>query len=332
MKRNEPAFIGIDGGGTHSFAIAVDSTGSKLTTADAGSLNFFAAGLPKARRHLKELSESLERQLPRKIQIARIVVGCAALFSDATKVETKNLCGGILPLDRTRVVSDCQTACFGATLGGPGVLIIAGTGSIVVAQNEAGQHQRVGGWGHILGDEGSAYWMAVEAVKAAIAAEAGTKTRLSRLVRQWFKVRKLTEIVPIIHGPDFTKERFAMLASHLARNVGRRNAAFRDICRRGSKELAAQALAAVKLARVKMRPLPVFLLGGVLTNNALVRARLVAALKNSCAVRIAKPRLSPLLGAAALALRDAGIELKAGIVANLVHSDSDTTVVSSKRG
>src|SRR5213075_184714 len=150
MKRNEPAFIGIDGGGTHSFAIAVDSTGSKLTTADAGSLNFFAAGLPKARRHLKELSESLERQLPRKIQIARIVVGCAALFSDATKVETKNLCGGILPLDRTRVVSDCQTACFGATLGGPGVLIIAGTGSIVVAQNEAGQHQRVGGWGHIL--------------------------------------------------------------------------------------------------------------------------------------------------------------------------------------
>jgi hypothetical protein len=117
-----------------------------------------------------------------------------------------------------------------------------------------------------------------------------------------------------------------MLASHLARNVGRRNAAFRDICRRGAKELAAQALAAVKLARVKMRPLPVFLLGSVLTNNALVRARLVAALKNSCAVRIVKPRLSPLLGAAALALGDARVELTPNVVVNLANADSGAIV------
>jgi N-acetylglucosamine kinase-like BadF-type ATPase len=317
MKRNGPVFIGIDGGGTYSFAMAVDSTGRRLATAEAGSLNFFGAGLPTARRHLKELSESLERQLPPTTQIARIVVGCAALFSDATKAEKENLCRGILPLARTRVVSDCQTACFGATLGRPGVVIIAGTGSIVVAQNEDGQHQRVGGWGHILGDQGSAYWLAVESVKAAVAAEEGAKTHLGRLVRQWFKVSKLTEIVPIIHGPDFTKERFATLASHLARKVGGRDTAFREICQRAAHELASQALAAVNLARVKTRPLPVYLVGGVLANNALVRACLVTALTNSRAVRIVKPRLSPLLGAAALALGDARVELTVNVVSNL---------------
>ena len=317
MKRN--VYIGLDGGGTNSFAVGVDSTGRSLARAEAGSLNFFGAGLPTARRSLKKLSDALERQLPPKTQIDRIVVGCAALFSDATKAEKEKLCRGILPLERTRVVSDCQTACFGATLGRPGVVIIAGTGSIVVAQNEDGQRQRVGGWGHILGDAGSAYWMAVEAVKAAIAAEEGTKTCLGRFVCQWFKVKKLAEIVPIIHGSDFTKERFAMLASHLARKVGGRDTAFRDICQRGAKELASQALAAVKSARVKTRPLPVYLVGGVLANNELVRAGLVTALKNSCAVRIAKPRLSPLLGAAALALGDAGIKLKAGVVSNLAN-------------
>jgi len=326
MNRNEPVYIGIDGGGTHSFAIAVDSTGRMLATAEAGSLNFFGAGLPTARRSLKKLRESLERQLPPKTQIDRFVVGCAALFSDATNAEKEKLCRGILPLERTRVVSDCQTACFGATLGRPGVVIIAGTGSIVVAQNEDGQQQRVGGWGHILGDEGSAYWMALEAVKAAIAAGEGTKTRFGRFVRQWFKVKKLTEVVPIVHCPDFTKERFATLASHLARKVGRRDAVFSEICQRGGRALASQALTAVKLARVKTRPLPVYLVGGVLTNNAVVRAGLVTALKNSCAVRVVKPRLSPLVGAAALALGDAGIELTAEAVSNLASSDLGATV------
>ena len=333
MKRNEPVFIGVDGGGTHSFAIAVDSTGRLLATAEAGSLNFFGASLPVARRHLKSLRGSLERQLPRKTQFTRIVVGCAALFSDATNAEKKNLCRDILPLERTRVVSDCQTACFGATLGRPGVVIIAGTGSIVVAQNEDGQHQRVGGWGHILGDEGSAYWMAVEAVKAAIAAEEGlgTKTRLGRFVRQWFKVKKLTEVVPILHGPEFTKERFASLASHLARRVGGRDTAFREICERAAQELASQALAAVKLTLLNTRPLPVYLVGGVLRNNAMVRARLVTALNKSCAVRIVKPRLSPLLGAAALALGDDGIKFTTEVVANLAKSDLGAAVDRSER-
>jgi N-acetylglucosamine kinase-like BadF-type ATPase len=319
MKIEQPVFIGIDGGGTHSFAVAVNSNGRLLANAEAGSLNFFGAGLPTARRHLKWLSESLERQLPPKTRIDSIVVGCAALFSDATKTEKKNLCGRILPLERTRVVSDCQTACFGATLGRPGVVIIAGTGSIVVAQSEAGRHERVGGWGHILGDAGSAYWMAVEGVKAAIAAEArlGPKTDLGRWVRQWFKVKKLTEIVPIIYDPDFTKERFAKLASHLARLGGGRDTVFRKICQRAAQELASQALVAVRLAGLETRPLPVYLIGGVLTNNKPVRAGLVSALKNSCAVRIVEPRLSPLLGAAALALGDARVELTADVVATL---------------
>src|SRR5438094_7363072 len=308
MKRNEPVFIGVDGGGTHSFAIAVDSTGRLLATAEAGSLNFFGASLPVARRHLKSLRGSLERQLPRKTQFTRIVVGCAALFSDATNAEKKNLCRDILPLERTRVVSDCQTACFGATLGRPGVVIIAGTGSIVLAQNEAGKTRHVGGWGHILGDGGSAYWIALESVKAAIAAEEGLgpKTRLSRAIRRWFNVKKLTEVVPAIYRPDLAKEELAALAERVAKEVSGRDAVFCDICCRAGRDLASQALAAARLARLKARPLTVYLVGGVLAHNTLVRAKLVAALKKSWPVRIEEPRLSPLSGTAAMALRDAG--------------------------
>jgi hypothetical protein len=87
----------------------------------------------------------------------------------------------------------------------------------------------------------------------------------------------------------------------------------------------------VKLARVRTRPLPVYLIGGVLTNNRLVRAAVVTALKNTGFVRIAQPRLSPLLGAAGLALRDAGVELTAKVVANLAKSDLRARVDQAER-
>ena len=122
-----------------------------------------------------------------------------------------------------------------------------------------------------------------------------------------------------------------MLASHLAQKIGRRDAVFGEICRRGGRALASQALTAVKLARLKTRPLPVYLVGGVLANNALVRAGLVTALKKSCAVRIVKPRLSPLLGAAALALGDEGIKFTTEVVANLAKSDLGAAVDRSER-
>jgi len=317
-----PVVTGVDGGGTHSLAVAVDATGRVLVMARTGSLNFFSSGLPVARRNLKELVGVLRRRLPPGIQFRKYVVGCAALFADATRAEKENLCRGLLPLERTRVVSDGQTAAFGATIGHPGLVVLAGTGSMVLAWNESGHFTRVGGWGHLLGDAGSAYWIAVESVRAAIAAEEGLgpKTGLSRVIRRWFRARRLTEIVAAIHRPDFTKENLAALSSHLAQQLGDRDAVFRGICRRAGRELAAQACTALKRARLRRRPVTVCLAGGVLTNNALVRSSLMAALKASFAVQLTRPRLSPVLGAAAMALTDAGVELTPEIVAKLANS------------
>src|SRR5689334_3015054 len=84
MKSGQTAVLGIDGGGTRSLAVAVDLKGKILATAKAGSLNFFAAGLAEARQNLKRLVNSVDRQLPTKTRVTRAVVGCAALFTDAT--------------------------------------------------------------------------------------------------------------------------------------------------------------------------------------------------------------------------------------------------------
>ena len=179
---NQPRlFVGIDGGGTHSYGVAVNETGRVVATAHSGSLNFHGGGLERARKSLSELVDSLE--LHDITRVDRFVVGCAALFTDSTQAEKEQFCGGIVPMARARLVGDCVTAYHGACLSEPGVLVIAGTGSIVLVRNEAGEFSQLGGWGHLLGDAGSAWWIAQESIKAAIAAseDLGPPTELAHL-------------------------------------------------------------------------------------------------------------------------------------------------------
>lgn len=315
-------FVGIDGGGTHSLAVGIDSNGVVLARASAGSLNFFGSGLTAARQNLRQLVAGLVRPRRGAVPMVRGVVGSAALFSDATPRQKSALCRGILPLSRIRVVSDCQTACFGALLGAPGVLTIAGTGSIVLACNEHGRSVRVGGWGHLLGDEGSGWWIALEAMKAAIAAEEGLgpKTVLGAPIRRWLRVKRLSDVVPKIYRSDLAKEKLASLAGYVAKQPESRDAMFRAICRQAGRELAAQALAAAALARVSARPLPICLGGSVLTKNASVRTSFIRELRTRVQVRIVMPQLTPELGAAAMALLDGRVRLTPEIVANLAKS------------
>jgi N-acetylglucosamine kinase-like BadF-type ATPase len=96
----QPVCLGIDGGATHSFGVAVGIDGRALASADAGSLNFFGSGLPEARRSLEQLLKALRQSLPAGTEFANAVVGCAALFSEATPDEKQRLCSGLLPLGR----------------------------------------------------------------------------------------------------------------------------------------------------------------------------------------------------------------------------------------
>lgn len=321
MSAPPPLYLGIDGGATHTLGVVVTPEGRVLAAARAGSLNFLGADLRTARRTLRDLLRALRVQLPPATPWARSVIGCAALFTDATPAEKRALCDGLLPLATTRVVSDCQTAHFGATLGRPGVVVIAGTGSIVLARGETGALAHAGGWGHLLGDEGSAWWIATESLRAAIAAQEnrGPPTCLSRLACRFFQCSSLTAVAPLVHDGR-SKDKVAALAAFLARHTPPSDRVFRAILHRAGRELAAQACAAARTARLQLRPLPVFLTGSVLQKNRRVRASCLAALRARTTVRLCTPALPPVLGAAALGLTDAGIALTRRVAATLRRS------------
>ena len=294
-------FVGIDGGGTHSYGVAVNDAGRVLATAQSGSLNFHGGGLERARRSLSELIAALK--LPDASAVDNFVIGCAALFTDSTEAEKEQFCGGIVPLPQTRLVGDCVTAFHGASLGQPGVLVIAGTGSIILVRNEPGEFSQLGGWGHILGDAGSAWWIALESIKAAIAASEGLgpPTELNALICRFYDVKELKDIIPIVYDVSFTKDKFAAVASFLSRHAGE-DKVFQQICGRGGRALAAQALAAAKRAQLQLNPMPLYLSGAVLEKNALVLDSLVAAMRAERPVKPIAPQMSALLGWTALPL------------------------------
>ena len=319
MSDSLPVVIGIDGGATYSFGVAVDLSGQAIAAAKSGSLNFFGTSLQEARRSLTQVVHSLETSLPLGNRILATVIGSAALFSEATPREKELLCRGIVPLEATRLVSDVMTAYHAASLGRPGVLVVGGTGSSFLARNERGEFAQVGAWGHLLGDEGSAYWVGRECIRAAIAASEGTgpATCLLEIVLRWFDVKVLTDIVAIIYSPKYSKDRFAALAGFASRHADPTDACWLDICDRAGRELARQAVAAVRLVNLRTRPVPVWLNGSVVRFNTRVRESLFAAMRAELPSAEEPMRLAPLLGAAALALNAAGVEVDEEVVDRL---------------
>ncbi len=319
-----PVVIGIDGGATHSFGVAVDLNGNALAAAKAGSLNFFGTSLQEARRSLTQLVRTLETSLPLGNQVLQTVIGSAALFSEATPREKDLLCRGITSLESTRLVSDVMTAYHAASLGKPGVLIIGGTGSSFLARNEHGEYAQVGAWGHLLGDEGSAYWIGRECIRAAISTSesTGPATCILDIVLRWFDVKVLTDIVRIIYQPKYSKDRFAALAGYVATHADPGDPVWFDICQRAGQELARQALAAARLVNIQIRPVPVWLNGSVVRCNNVVRESLFRAMSAELAVAHQPMRLAPLLGATALALSNALVEVDGNMVDHLAQSYS----------
>lgn len=319
MRDPLPVVIGIDGGATYSFGVAVDLEGRAVAAAKSGSLNFFGTSLQEARRSLTEVVRALEVALPTSNRVDHVVIGSAALFSEATPREKEQLCRGITGLESTRLVSDVMTAYHAAGLGRPGVLVIGGTGSSFLARNEEGQYAQVGAWGHLLGDEGSAYWIGRECIRAAIAASEGSgpATCLLDVVLAWFDVKNLTDIVPIIYSPKYSKDRFAALAGHAAQRGDPGDPLWIDICQRAGAELARQAVAAIRLVDLRLRPVPVWLNGSVVRRNTVARESLFRHLAGEIDVVETPMLLAPLLGAAALALSAAGVDLTPAIVERL---------------
>jgi len=262
-------YLGIDGGGTKT-TCAVGDERAVLGTATAGGSNVTRLGDARAREALHAAVHEacgVAGVDPRRIDSSCVGLSGAGRpeVRDAVTRMMSEVVGG-----RVVVVGDIETSMQAAFGNGPGVITIAGTGSIAYGRNEHGQSARAGGWGLAISDEGSGQWVGRTAVSAVLGAkDAGDDPPLLETILRLWKLTTLDDLVRSANAsppPDFASLFPSVLA---AADSG--DPVARTVLTRAGTELAGIASSVIGRLFAGAGSVPVAMVGGVFRQSALVR-------------------------------------------------------------
>ena len=151
------------------------------------------------------------------------------------------------------LLPDGEIALYGGTGGDPGLVVIAGTGSICCGRNRQGKHLSAGGWGPIVGDEGGASWIARKALQAvAHAADGrGPKTTLTAVALNYFKVETADDLSTAIYSQTMTNDRLAGFGKDVLRAARTGDDSAVEILREAGQELGVAAIAVIRKLRME---------------------------------------------------------------------------------
>ena len=195
-------FVGIDGGGTKTALVACTPDGQEIARSVCGPLNYNFIGLDAA---LKNLGDGIaELALPLKSMVA-VGIGDPSIDDESESPISKEFAARAAEMLGVPVYirSDAYMTLFALTGGKKsGVLIISGTGSMTIGENDAGEIAVVGGWGRLTGDEGSGYYIGREGICAALRAFDGVapKTALTDAALAHFGVCAPRDLISVFYG------------------------------------------------------------------------------------------------------------------------------------
>ena len=273
-------FLAIDAGGTKTRCLLADET-KVLGRAVTGSVKLMRVGEVEASARLQAMlaEVSLKTGVDLK-KVTQTCVGLSGLTIDTVREwgerEIASLVGGNLLL-----TGDEDIALDAAFRGGPGILVIAGTGAAVLGRAADGTLYRAGGWGPAISDEGSGFWIGQEALRAAFwAKDRDIASTLLPEIGQLWGANSIGEIVEMANarpGPDFPA-----LTPIVARCAEDGDEMAIAVLERAGVELAEQvALVALKMKESGVGSVEAAYTGSVLEHIALVRSSMIEALKTS---------------------------------------------------
>jgi N-acetylglucosamine kinase-like BadF-type ATPase len=322
----DPIAIGVDGGGTHLRVAVATRQGEVLGIGKSGSGNYHNVGAEQFQANL-ELALSLAweaSQLPPR-QADAVFLGLGGVTTDEDRATIRRIVRDVslMPGDRIGVDHDLRIALTGGLVGDPGVVLIAGTGSSCYGRTVEGRSCLAGGWGHVLDDVGSSYWLGLQAMIAATRDfdGRGQATCLREQITEALGLTNMRQIMRRVDLEGMSRSEIASLARLTTHAAEQGDLVARRIVGQGAAELALLvSTVADKLNLASAAaPIPVAVTGG-LTNAGAV---FMGPLENSIRERVpsatlVKPKMPPVLGAVMLAIESLGAFDSSRVVSSLV--------------
>jgi glucosamine kinase len=301
-----PIFLGIDGGGTKTRCIVGDEK-SVLGTGSGSGCNILRVGEACARDALASaIHEACVAAGVSPQQIARTCAGISGAADDGIASLVQRILievvGGAI-----EVIGDMEVALEGAFGGDPGIIVIAGTGSIAYGRNARGERARAGGWGRVVSDEGSGHWIAVKALAAALRVrDRGQSANLLNRLMSALEVGTADDLVIRVNS-DPVRDYASLFPVVLASAEAGDHAAA-DVLEEAGRELARLARVLIDRLFGEADALLVATHGGVFAGSTQVLQSFQRTLRTLCPrTRCLNQEIDPALGALERARREFGV-------------------------
>lgn len=308
--------LGIDGGGTRTRAVILDDQGQICGVGRGGVSNYDDIGVQAARENIGKAVEAARQEagLPTPPYDAVFLgIGGVATEADREVVRGMAVDLNLAPEKYIGVGHDIRIALAGGLSGRPGIVQIAGTGSSTYGMNSTGESWRSGGWGPLISDEGSGYWLGIQAMRAATRASDGRSrpTSLQASVMTRLGLPTMDDIMTRLYAQEMSRAEIAALGPLVIDAAREGDEVSLEIIKQGAQGMA-ECIATVA-EHLGFGDAPeLAMTGGVFQAGAIVVdpfQEAVHALIPHC--KITKGELSPVLGACLLALELLNVRLSA---------------------
>jgi glucosamine kinase len=296
--------MGVDGGATKTLAAVLDIETEALHLGHAGPSNQDAVGATSAVRALLEAADGAIAGAG--IPPERLAAAVLAIAGTDTHAVERNV--RAVRTEDWLVVNDVVAAWASATGTGPGIAVISGTGSNVFGVGPGGRPWRSGGWGHLLGDEGSGYWLGIQSIKAALSDRdaSGPETAISDAAPAFFGLETVEQLATYVYSKPLTKGEIAALAVETAKLAEAGDAVARELFELGARELSREIAAVIHQTGLR-GSFPLGLIGGAFAAGPMFVGPLSDALhEHAPEARVGRVEMAPVGGSLLLAARACG--------------------------
>lgn len=302
MRKKKSFLIGIDGGATKTRGIITGEDGVELASATGGSTNQYTNTLEVVKWNLQTILDHLLRNTGGKIEDVRgICLGLAGVDKPADARRIQTMVASLLPQTDINVTNDSVIGLYGGCKKSYGIIVISGTGSIAYGRNKKGNEYRTGGWGHILGDEGSGYSIALHALRRICRAADNRedKTLLTDIILKGLNLKKPIELMDWVKDIEGDKAKISSLSPMVYEACAKDDKAALSIIEREAQELVIAVKAVhCTLFKTNREPLEVVVGGSNLIKSELYYGRFKQKTEEQIrGVEVILPRTNPVNGA-----------------------------------